>query len=89
MEFEWDERKRRLNLERHGIDFEDARHIFSERPVSLSSNVRHGEFRRLAVGLLNEIEITVVFTMRGETIRLISARRTRKNERKIYWTNKI
>ena len=89
MNFEWDERKRRLNLERHGIDFEDARHIFSESPVYLSSSIHHDELRRLAIGLLDDIEITVVFTMRGENIRLISARRARRNERKIYWANKI
>ena len=49
------------------------------------SNQAHGEKRILAIGLLEDVEITVIYTTRGETIRIISARRARRNERKKYW----
>jgi uncharacterized DUF497 family protein len=45
----------------------------------------HGESRYLAIGLYRGREITVVYTVRDEKIRLISARRARKNERELYW----
>ena len=37
----------------------------------------------MAIGLLEDVEITVIYTTRGETIRIISARRARRNERMI------
>ena len=81
--FEWDEEKRLTVLEKHGIDFEDVVGVFKNNVMTTSS--RHdGEQRWIAVGLLNGIMIAVVYTMRGDTCRLITARRARRNERKEY-----
>ena len=83
MKFEWDERKRQLVLEKHGIDFRKAIDVFTGDAVFVQarSDVEH---RKLAIGLLDGVLIAVVFTMRDEDIRLVTARRARKNERRAY-----
>ncbi|HTU45195.1 MAG TPA: BrnT family toxin [Bryobacteraceae bacterium] len=85
MEFEWHDTKRRTNLVLHGIDFEDAIGIW-EGPVLevASTQLQHGEERFLAVGRCEGRIITVVFTWRGKTRRLISARAARRYERENY-----
>jgi uncharacterized DUF497 family protein len=85
MEVEWDEDKRRLNLEKHGIDFEDAIAIWGGDVVqSVSEQSHHGEERFLAYGLLEGRVICVVFVHRGGRIRIISARSARDHERENY-----
>ncbi len=59
MLFEWDEAKRRANLTKHQIDFQDAKRIF-DRPVFERLESRHDEERIFAVGLMEDIEIVVV-----------------------------
>jgi uncharacterized DUF497 family protein len=83
MLFEWDERKREANLAKHLIDFEDARMVF-DGPVFERVEKRHGEERILAIGLMRDIEIVVVYAMRGKRRRIISARRAHRNERQDY-----
>jgi len=83
MLFEWDERKREANLAKRLIDFEDARVVF-DGPVFERVENRHGEDRILAIGLMRDIEIVVVYTMRGQRRRIISARRADRNERQDY-----
>lgn len=87
MEFEWDEDKRRANLAKHGIDFLDARRIWSG-PVLDPAALRlvDGELRPTALGMIgkDEIIIAVVYTVRDDILRLISARRARGNEREAY-----
>ena len=83
MEFEWDDAKNTLNIEKHGIDFDDAIAIW-EGPVHIRPSPRHGEIRWVAVGVADGIEIAVIYTERGAVKRLISARRARKNERRTY-----
>ncbi|MDZ4792378.1 MAG: BrnT family toxin [Hyphomicrobiales bacterium] len=82
--FDWDETKRRRNLEKHGIDLVAASKIFSCRFMDKRSPHQNEE-RFLAVGVLSDIEITVVYTQRFRTCRIISARRARTNERKAYY----
>ena len=85
MEFEWDEAKRRQNLEKHGIDFVRAKQIWLDDVLEVrSAQDRHSKPRHLAYGLIAGRIITVVFTRRGDNIRLISARRARHHERKAY-----
>ena len=85
MEFEWDEVKRRANVAKHGIDFVDAKQIWLGDVLEIrSSQDHHGEPRHMVYGLMSDRLITVVFTWRGDTIRLISARRARHHERKAY-----
>ncbi len=81
--FEWDENKSRPNFEKHGYDFEDASQIFY-RPILLRRSDRNNEERWIAVGTFDDRLIAVIFTRRGETIRIISARRARKHEERTY-----
>jgi uncharacterized DUF497 family protein len=83
MLFEWDETKRQANLAKHLIDFADAVKVF-EGPVFGKVQRRHDENRVLAVGLLEDVEIVVIYTMRGKYRRIISARRANRNERQDY-----
>ncbi len=85
MKFEWDEEKRQINLQKHGIDFLDAAECFEAAMyVRLDTRRDYGENRFVAIGLLRSEVVTVVYTMRGETIRLISLRRATRTEKGIY-----
>ena len=76
MEFEWDENKRLLNLEKHGIDFIAlARRIFDGRPVFTYLSPRNNEERWCTVGYLNERFFVVVWTERERRTRIIAAYR--------------
>lgn len=88
--YEWDERKNRANLEKHGLSFELAAEIFSG-PVLTGDDPRryetaHGvEQRHIAIGEIGGVVvIVVVFTMRDERKRIISARKANGNEREAY-----
>ena len=85
MLFEWNEEKRKLNLAKHRIDFEDAIGIF-EGPVFERTVARHGETRIVAIGLMEDVEIVVVYVIRGKRRRIVSARRAHRNERQDYAT---
>ena len=82
--FEWDEKKRSLNLEKHGVDFVDAIEIFDDVNRIELETVRHSETRYLTIGDVNRIILLVVYTVRNKVKRIISARRASKNERKAY-----
>jgi len=79
---EWDESKRRANLAKHHIDFRDAKRIF-DGPVFERIDRRHGE-ERIFVSLMEDIEVIVVYVMRGKWLRIISARRANRDERQEY-----
>src|SRR5271166_1336158 len=76
-------KERQANLAKHRIDFQDAKRIF-DGPVFERMEHRHGEDRILAIGLMEDIEIVVVYVMRGERRRIISARRAHRDERQDY-----
>ncbi|MGI8483426.1 MAG: BrnT family toxin [Thermomicrobiales bacterium] len=78
--FEWDEQKRRSNIEKHGLDFMTAAAIFDGRPITTVPSTSLQEERFLTVGSVDNRFITVVWTWRGDVIRLISARRARDQE---------
>jgi hypothetical protein len=85
MLFEWYEQKRLENLDKHGIDFLDAKEIWQGEVLEVPSEQQeHGEQRYIAYGLLEGRIIAVVFTWRGDSRRLISARRARRHERQDY-----
>lgn len=88
MKFEWDEQKRETNLEKHGVDFEDAKLIFSGQTVEIPDN-RHnyGEHRIGAFGEVKNNVFFVVYTQRGEKRRIISARKAGTNERELYYSH--
>ncbi|MGV8939487.1 MAG: BrnT family toxin [Allorhizobium sp.] len=82
-EFDWDEKKRHANIEKHGIDFEDAILALAEPRIDLTSH-RPGEDRFIAICPDKGKLIAVVYTMRGSVCRIISVRAARTNERKEY-----
>jgi len=81
--FEWDDDKRLIALKKHGIDFLDAIEIFGTDYLCLSGR-SDIEIREIAVGYLDGSCVAVVFTMRGETIRIITVRKARRDEREAY-----
>ena len=81
--FEWSSNKRKINLSKHGIDFEDATEVFYG-PVILRRSDRNNEERWIAIGYSEDRLVAVVFTQRVDVIRIISARRARKNEERAY-----
>jgi uncharacterized DUF497 family protein len=89
MRYSWDEDKNRRNLERHGIAFEDAKRIFDGPTLEREDNrFDYGETRIYAIGLVNGLEITVIYTDRDhDERRIISAWRAEPHERRAYWQN--
>src|SRR5579863_3739201 len=87
MPYTWDSRKNRRNVKLHGIAFEDAVRIF-EGPTVENEDDRfdYGERRVYAIGLVNGLEITLIYNDRGEDERrIISAWRSEPHERRLYW----
>jgi len=82
--FEWDEKKRKYNLAKHGIDFIDAIAIFEDPDRIEFRTVRRGETRVQTIGVVHKIILFLVYTFRGRKKRIISVRRASKNERKAY-----
>jgi uncharacterized DUF497 family protein len=86
MEVEFNPEKDRINREKHGVGLDSGGLILMGPSVQwTSSHSGHGEIRRVAVGLLEGIEFTCVFTMRGEVARIVSVRRSRHEERDRFW----
>lgn len=83
--FEWDEEKRQETLRERGIDFLYAALIFEGETVTIVDDRQdYGETRYLALGVVSEVIFAVVYTMRGDNIRIISARKARKREYERY-----
>ena len=82
--FEFDEGKSRTNKHKHGIDFSEAQDIWLDGNL-LRMAARSGpEARFVFVGMLNGMHWSAIATYRGETIRLISVRRSRPLEVQAY-----
>ena len=82
-QFEWDKNKARLNFEKHGITFEEAAEAVV-RPHLEEASSRDGEMRILAICPISERIIAVIYTIRGEKCRIISARAARDYEQREY-----
>jgi uncharacterized DUF497 family protein len=85
--FEWDESKAKVNTRKHGVTFEEASTVFAD-PLSVTIyDPVHSEDedRYIALGESQRRRLlVVVFTDRGDRIRLISARVATRRERKDY-----
>jgi uncharacterized DUF497 family protein len=83
--FEWDEDKSQRSLEERGIDFAFAARIF-EGDTAEWEDARqdYGERRVVAIGRVHDLALTVVYTRRGDAVRIISARRASRRERRAY-----
>ncbi|MDD2600527.1 MAG: BrnT family toxin [Kiritimatiellae bacterium] len=80
MKFEYDPNKSESNKAKHGIDFEEAQVIWEDPDRLLVPARTQGESRFLLIGKIKDKYWSAVFTMRGESIRIISVRRSRKKE---------
>ena len=82
--FEWEQSKASSNKNKHGISFETASQIFlGECLFLLDDGSDPSEERWLAIGLLSDTAVVVVYAERGEWLRLISARRATRQEREM------
>jgi uncharacterized DUF497 family protein len=87
LEFEWDLKKAASNLRKHHISFREAAMVFRDVLAQTydDSPHSHGEQRYVTLGMSDQGRVLVVaHTMRGEMVRIISARKATKRERKAY-----
>ena len=79
--FEMDETKRQANLIKHGVDLIEAAEIFADFFISrIDRRTDYGEVRFAALGYVGGVAYVVVYTLRGDKIRLISARKAGSRE---------
>jgi uncharacterized DUF497 family protein len=85
--YTWDAEKNRSNLARHGIAFEDAVKVFGGPTLErLDDRFEYSEVRVYAIGMVNGIEITVIYAdVSPADRRIISAWRAERHEREAYW----
>jgi uncharacterized protein len=90
LSFEWNPNKAEINIERHGITFDEASTTFKA-PLSITiddplHSIDEVRFTLIGTSHKNRI-LVVVHTERGDRIRLISARKATKRERRYYENN--
>ena len=84
MEFDYDDEKSKANARKHGIDFVHAQELWAD-PDRVEVPARTvDEPRWMVIGQIAGVSWSAVITYRGDTIRLISMRRSRKEEIAIY-----
>jgi len=84
--FQWDDDKAASNLAKHGVRFEAARGVFKD-PFAieeLDDRRDHGEERFILIGMASARLLTVIYTMRGDCIRVISERGAEPYEQRLY-----
>lgn len=84
MPFEYNPRKSRLNREKHGIDFKEAQALWKDENRLEIPARTVDELRSLLIGQINGIMWSAIITYRDENIRIISVRRSRKEEVELY-----
>ena len=84
--FDWDQDKAEANVTKHGVTFEDAIAVFfTARVVDFRDDREdYGEERRTRLGMVDGKLYSVIYTMRGDVTRIISARRASQKERRQY-----
>ena len=87
MNYIWDTKKNRRNVALHGIAFEDAIRVFQGPTLErVDDRFDYGEVRIYAIGIVNGLEVTVIYTDQSENERrIISAWRAEHHERTAYW----
>lgn len=87
MEYEWDAEKAAQNLAKHNVDFSGARSVFKDIDALVAPDnrrdYREPRFNIIAKDIAGDV-LTVTFTIRGDVVRLISARKASRDERKRY-----
>jgi uncharacterized DUF497 family protein len=90
-EFEWDDNKATANIAKHAVDFVAASRVFDDafaldRP---DFGNRSSEARRAIIGNVGGTCLYVVYTERGERVRIISARKANRHEQREYHYGQI
>ncbi|MDD3978519.1 MAG: BrnT family toxin, partial [Methanomicrobium sp.] len=87
MKIEWDSKKAKSNLKKHGISFEEAATALGDPMAATGADPDHSiaEERYVTFGISERGRLVVVYhTEKDETIRIISARKASKGERELY-----
>ncbi len=84
MKFEWDDNKSISNKEKHGIDFETAKGLWQDENRVEITAPHPIENRWIIIGKLKDKLWTAIYTIRRNTVRIISVRRSREKEVKLY-----
>jgi uncharacterized protein len=84
MDFEYDPVKSQENLNKHGISFEQAKKLWNDADYIIIPARTFDEKRYILIGKIKDKVYSAIFTIRKNEIRIISVRRSRKNEEKIY-----
>jgi uncharacterized DUF497 family protein len=84
--YEWDEKKRRRNLRKHGLDFFFAPRVFDGPTFTIEDDrYEYDEPRFGTFGLLDGVVVVVIHTERPGVIRIISMRKASRHEEKNYF----
>jgi len=90
LQFEWDPRKAKVNLAKHGVSFEEAMTVFGDLLARIFDDEEHSEDEKREIIIGHSIQqhlVLVSFTCVEDTIRLLSARKATRQERKDYEEN--
>jgi uncharacterized DUF497 family protein len=85
-DFEWDDDKAAANARKHGVTFEDACGVFRD-PLAIElvdDRAAYGEDRFVLIGMTQSRVLVVVYVVREQRNRIISARKAEPNERRAY-----
>lgn len=89
MIFEFDSEKSTSNKSKHGIDFEEAQELWEDENGLIVATKSDDEDRYYLMAMIGKKNWTTVFTLRDGNIRIISVRRSRKNEKEDYFSRRI
>ena len=84
IEFEFDKRKSKINKDKHGIDFIEAQVLWEDTNRIEIPAKTIDEERYVLIGMISDKCWSAIVTYRGEKVRIISVRRSRKEEVEIY-----
>jgi len=84
MKFEWDDTKSLANESKHGIDFDSAREMWNDDNGLEIQAPYPLEERNILIAKIADKLWTAIFTYRGDDIRIISVRRSRQKEKRLY-----
>ena len=88
MRFTWHESKRRLTVQRRGLDFASAQQVFAGPTYTFEDDRKdYGEQRWVTIGLLNMVVVVIVHTETEDEIRIISMRKADKDEQFLFFSN--
>ena len=88
IKYEWDPAKAEVNIRKHGVSFDDAASAFDD-PYGfdwIDEKEDYGEERWNLLGMYAGQILIIVYTERGERIRIISARKAERYEQEIYYS---